>query len=445
MDKKDVTPKASKGSGVLKKFGIGFLGGIVGAAIVSGGLFFALGNNSTSSSTASGSSTAGKEAVSNVTVDVNSGITDAVKKVQDSVVSVINLQTYQQSNPWGSLFGQEDSGTTASSDGDLEEAGSGSGAIYKIEGNTAYIVTNNHVVADQDGLEVLLSDGTRVTATLVGTDSYTDLAVIKITSDAVKDIKAATFGDSDKLTVGETALAIGSPLGTEYANSVTAGIVSSVNRQVVNTSDGENSVTLNAIQTDAAINPGNSGGPLVNIDGQIIGINSSKIVQTESDVSVEGMGFAIPSNEVVSIINKLETDGKVTRPALGITMGNLSQLTSSQIDQYLKIPDSVTNGVVVGSVYSGTPAATAGLKQYDVITEIDGEEITSYIDLQSKLYQLAIGDTMKLTVYRGSDKQTISVKLTMTSAELDSLQGNSSSSDNSGNSQNDNSQNGSNQ
>lgn len=249
-------------------------------------------------------------------------------------------------------------------------------------------MTNNHVVEGQDGLEVVLKDGTKVTAELVGTDAYTDLAVLKIASDKVDTV--ATFGDSSELKVGEPAIAIGSPLGSQYANSVTSGIVSSMNRQVTNTTESGQTVNINAIQTDAAINPGNSGGALVNVEGQVIGINSSKIASTassSSDVSVEGMGFAIPSNDVVTIINQLEKDGKVTRPALGITMRDLSTISSGQQEQILKVPNSLTNGVVVLSVVNATPAEKAGLKQYDVITEIDGKEVTSTTELQSALYK----------------------------------------------------------
>lgn len=234
----------------------------------------------------------------------------------------------------------------------------------------------------------MMKDGTKVKAELVGTDAYSDLAVLKINSDKVETV--ASFGDSSALKVGEPAIAIGSPLGSEYANSVTSGIISSLNRQVTSTNESNETVNINAIQTDAAINPGNSGGPLVNIEGQVIGINSSKIASTSestSNVSVEGMGFAIPSNDVVNIINQLEKDGKVTRPALGITMVDLSAVSTQQQEQILKIPSSVTNGVIVTNVQTATPAEKAGLKQYDVITKIDDKEVSSGVELQSALYK----------------------------------------------------------
>ncbi|HAP6393996.1 TPA: trypsin-like serine protease, partial [Enterococcus faecium] len=199
-------------------------------------------------------------------------------------------------------FGQQEE-SSSSDDSNLEAYSEGSGVIYKKDGNTAYVVTNNHVVDGQQGLEVMMKDGTKVKAELVGTDAYSDLAVLKINSDKVETV--ASFGDSSALKVGEPAIAIGSPLGSEYANSVTSGIISSLNRQVTSTNESNETVNINAIQTDAAINPGNSGGPLVNIEGQVIGINSSKIASTSestSNVSVEGMGFAIPSNDVVNII-----------------------------------------------------------------------------------------------------------------------------------------------
>jgi serine protease Do len=248
------------------------------------------------------------------------------------------------------------------------------------------------------------------------------LAVLKVESDKVADIKPATFGDSDNLKVGEPAIALGSPLGSQYANSVTSGIISSLNRQVVNQNDEGQTVNINAIQTDAAINPGNSGGPLVNMAGQVIGINSSKIVQTESNVSVEGIGFAIPSNDVVNVINQLEKDGKVVRPALGITMVNLSDLSTEQVSEIVKVPSSVTQGVVINNVQSSTPADQAGLKKYDVITKIDDTDVSTGVELQSELYKHKVGDTVKITYYRKDKKETVSVKL---SIDANSLKSNS--------------------
>jgi serine protease Do len=425
MERKDVTPKMkkNKNNGIWRKLGLGLVGGIVGGLLTAGVFYAVMGSGNSATSSSGNQNSAGETVVENVKVNVNSDITNAVDKVQDAVVSVINLQS--QSNGFGQLFGQQQQEST--DDSNLEASSEGSGVIYKKSGNTAYIVTNNHVVDGQQGLEVLLKDGTKVKAELVGTDAYSDLAVLKISADKVS--KVASFGDSSALKVGEPAIAIGSPLGSEYANSVTSGIVSSLNRQVTSTNDSNETVNINAIQTDAAINPGNSGGPLVNIEGQVIGINSSKIASTSASsqgVSVEGMGFAIPSNDVVNIINQLEKDGKVTRPALGITMVDLSAVSTQQKEQILKIPSSLTNGVIITDVQAATPAEKAGLKQYDVITKIDDTDVSSGVELQSALYQKKVGDSVKITYYRGKEKKTATVQLTIDQNSLKQNQSNNS-------------------
>jgi len=428
MERKDVTPKMKKNNGIWRKLGLGLVGGIIGGLVTAGIFYAVMGSGNAASNSGGHQNSAGETVVENVKVNVDSDITNAVDKVQDAVVSVINLQSQNQgTNGFGQLFGQQQQ--ESSDDSNLEASSEGSGFIYKKSGNSAYIVTNNHVVEGQQGLEVLLKDGTKVKAELVGTDAYSDLAVLKISADKVN--KVASFGDSNSLKVGEPAIAIGSPLGSEYANSVTSGIISSLNRQVTSTNESNQTVNINAIQTDAAINPGNSGGPLVNIEGQVIGINSSKIASTSassSGVSVEGMGFAIPSNDVVNIINQLEKDGKVTRPALGITMVDLSAVSTQQQEQILKIPESVTNGVIVTSVQPATPAEKAGLKQYDVITKIDDTDVSSGVELQSVLYQKKVGDSVKVTYYRGKEKKTTTIQLTIDQSALKQSQ-----SENSGN------------
>lgn len=420
-----------KSSSLVKKIGISLLSGVVGGALSFGGLYYIANGNQSSSSTSSVSSTtsSGKTTVSNVTYNVTSDVTTAVSKVQDAVVSIINLQSTSSNDQLGGLF-RSDESDSSSNDSTLEIASEGSGVIYKKSGDTAYIVTNNHVVEGQKELQVVLADGTKVTATLVGTDSYTDLAVLKISSSKVTTV--ATFGDSSALKVGEPAIAIGSPLGSEYANSVTEGIISSLNRQVTSTNDEGEAVSINAIQTDAAINPGNSGGPLINIEGQVVGINSSKIASSSSSgsgVSVEGMGFAIPSNDVVTIINQLEKNGKITRPALGISMYDLRSISSEQQEEILKVPSTVKQGVVILNVANGTPAEKAGLEKYDVITKIDGKEITSTTELRAALYAKSVGDTMKITFYRESKEKTVTVELTVDQSILNQSSSSSSNSD----------------
>ncbi|GAX48362.1 S1C family serine protease [Pseudolactococcus reticulitermitis] len=357
--------------------------------------------------------------VSNVSYKVSSGTTKAIAKVSDAVVSVINYQkTTASSSSLDELFGNDSS--SASKDGAKEQpAGEGSGVIYKKDGDDAYVVTNNHVVDGASSLEILLSNGNKVKGTLVGKDVYSDLAVIKIPAKEVT--KVAEFGDSAKLTVGEPAIAIGSPLGSEYANSATEGIISSLSRKVIMQNESKETVNVNAIQTDAAINPGNSGGALLNVEGQVIGINSSKISATGSssqDVSVEGMGFAIPSNDVVAIIDKLEKDGEIKRPALGVQMVDLTGLNSRYTEE-LKLPDDVTAGVVIAKVQKGLPADTAGLKKYDVITKIGDTKVATSTELQSALYKYSIGDEMKVTYYREGKEKTATVKLAASSDKLD--------------------------
>ena len=355
----------------------------------------------------------GKTTVSNVIYDTKSNTTKAVKNVKNTVVSVINYQKTDNS------YYNYDSGSqekNKSEDG-LGVYGEGSGVIYKKDGDSAYLVTNNHVVKDAEKLEIMMANGKNVVGKLVGSDTYSDLAVIKISSKYVTTV--AEFANSDKIKVGEPAIAIGSPLGSDYANSVTEGIVSSLSRTVTSQNENGETISTNAIQTDAAINPGNSGGALINIKGQVIGINSSKIASSNnsnSGVAVEGMGFAIPSNDVVSIINQLEENGEVVRPALGISMANLSEASTSGRDT-LKIPSDVTSGIVVLSTQSGMPA-DGKLKKYDVITEIDGKKVASISDLQSILYKHKKGDKIKLTFYREKDKQTVEIQLTKTSQDL---------------------------
>ncbi|WP_427191934.1 S1C family serine protease [Streptococcus sanguinis] len=307
-------------------------------------------------------------------------ISEAVKKVQNAVVSVI---TYAESS--SSVINDE------SSNDESQISSEGSGVIYKKDGKSAYLVTNTHVLV------------------------YSDISVVKISSEKVTDV--AEFGDSGSLTVGETAIAIGSPLGTEYANSVTQGIISSLGRNVTLQSENGENISTTALQTDAAINPGNSGGPLINIQGQVIGITSSKI-STNGQTSVEGMGFAIPSNDVVNIINQLEKNGTVTRPALGIQMMDLSNLTTSDFSK-LNLPASVKSGILVRSVQQGMPA-DGKLQKNDIITKVDNTDVESTSDLQSALYKHSIGDEVEITYYRDGKSQTVKIKLTKSTKELSS-------------------------
>ena len=334
--------------------------------------------------------------------------TQAVNKVKDAVVSII---TYSSNSRQSSVFNADE----ANPDSDNQQiASEGSGVIYKKNDKDAYLVTNTHVINGASKVDIRLADGTKVPGEIVGSDTFSDIAVVKISSEKVTTV--AEFGDSSQLSVGETAIAIGSPLGSEYANTVTQGIISSLNRNVSLKSEDGQAISTKAIQTDTAINPGNSGGPLVNIQGQVIGITSSKIA-SNGGTSVEGLGFAIPSNDAQNIIKQLESDGKVTRPALGIQMVNLSNVGASDLRK-LNIPSSLTSGVVVRSVQSNMPA-NGHLQKYDVITKVDDKEIASSTDLQHALYNHAIGDTIKITYYRNGKDETTSIKLDKNSGDLE--------------------------
>ncbi len=338
--------------------------------------------------------------ISNIEVNVSSGITEAVETVDGAVVSIINLRE-NNFNSWSNFYGIEENSE------EYTQAGSGSGAVYKIEGDRAYIFTNNHVVDGSDAVEVLLQDGNRVPAEVEGADVWTDLAVLSIDAEHV-DV-AIEFGNSESLTVGEPAIAIGSPLGTEFASSVTSGIISGIGRTVpVDTNnDGEYDWEMTAIQTDAAINPGNSGGPLINIAGQVVGINSMKI----SSDTVEGMGFAIPSNDAVDIINQLEQNGEVIRPYLGITMIDLAYIPSSQRISELNLPEDVVDGIVITRVANNTSASNAGLEPSDVIVGFDGETVSNSVELRQLIYTTNVGETIEVEYYRNGEPRVASMEM----------------------------------
>ncbi|MFO8069683.1 MAG: trypsin-like peptidase domain-containing protein [Alkalibacterium sp.] len=350
----------------------------------------------------------GEVQISEVRVDVSSDITDAVQEVDDAVVSVINMQQVGQ-DPYGWYEGYENT-----DEENLQQVGTGSGAVYKVDGDTAYIFTNNHVVDGSDAIEVLFKDGSRVEASVIGADIWTDLAVLAIDSEVVT--KTAQFGDSENLTVGEPAIAIGSPLGTNFASSVTSGIISATGRTVpVDTNmDGENDWEMMAIQTDAAINPGNSGGPLVNIAGQVVGINSMKI----SLSTVEGMGFAIPSNDALDIINQLERNGEVVRPVIGVGMVDLVMVSPQQQQEILNMPEDVTEGIVVAEVQPESSADKAGLQANDVIVSFNGEEVANGIELRQEIYDTEVGDEIEIEFYRDGERQTATVTMQSTDETL---------------------------
>ena len=330
------------------------------------------------------STTSNQTTISQTATEVTSDVTQAVEKVSEAVVGITNIQEVA-TNFWNPNSNAK------------QEAGSGSGVIYKIEGDKAFIATNHHVVDGAIQLEVTLVDGSKEQAQLVGSDIWTDLAVIAIDSKNIKTV--AQFGDSDVLKQGETVIAIGNPLGLEFYGSVTKGIVSGKDRSVpvdLN-NDGYEDWSTEVLQTDAAINPGNSGGALINIAGDLVGINSMKIAED----TIEGLGFSIPINSAIPIIEELEKNGEVKRPTMGVSLLDLTEVPSYYQQQTLQIPAEVTTGVVITQIVSGSAAEKAGMKQYDVIVEMDGKKVEDTIDLRKHLYnEKKIGDTLQIKVYR---------------------------------------------
>ncbi|HET7616274.1 MAG TPA: trypsin-like peptidase domain-containing protein [Bacillales bacterium] len=374
-----------------------FLAGLLGAIIgvlVAALVFPALGIMSPNSANATPNQTKqqpqGKTINKTVNVDVNTAAEKAVAKVSSAVVGVINYQS-------GGFFNDQSQ---------AQPEGLGSGVVYKKENGKAYIVTNNHVVEGATKLEVSLKNNKSIPASLVGTDPVMDLAVITVNADKVNTV--AEFGNSDDLKRAEPVVAIGNPLG--FSGTVTKGIVSSKNRTVPRDIDGDGQPdwTAQVIQTDAAINPGNSGGALINLEGQVVGINSMKI----SETSVEGIGFAIPINSVKPIIAELEKYGKVVRPFIGIYYKPLSVFPAQYRKKLFNLPADVDSGLVVHSVKPGGPAEQAGLKPQDVIVTINGKKIKNALEFKHYLYtKLNPGDEVKFDVYRNGHKMTVTVKL----------------------------------
>lgn len=404
--------KKSSSNGGVKSFLLPLIAGIIGALLVLGAYLLFTSGDDGADDTDIG--TAEEETESEVDSNQNvsevkeelqetyedKNITDttaAVQKASPAVVSVVNMQRIQSIVP-GLNYGSDEA----------EEAGSGSGVIYKTEGDLAYVVTNNHVVEGAEEIKINLESGDSVDATLVGADIWTDLAVLSIPADVVET--TIEFGDSSNLLVGEPAIAIGSPLGEMFSGSVSQGIISGLDRSVPVDLDGDGSVDWEAsvIQTDAAINPGNSGGALIDSNGRLIGINSMKI----GIASVEGIGFAIPVNEVIEVVTQLESNGEVTRPFLGITLQDLFAVSSSMVYDQLQLPEDVKGGVIVSGVQEGSPAATAGLQELDVITHFDGQEISNMVELRQYLYyDKAVGDEMVIDFYRNGEQQSVTVQL----------------------------------
>ncbi|UUX33244.1 S1C family serine protease [Fundicoccus culcitae] len=342
-------------------------------------------------------------------VDFESAIIGAVEKTSDAVVSVSNYQYVSSPESIFSYYSGIDLNNTEET---LSLVGQGSGVVYKIEGDQAYIVTNNHVIEDAEEVSVIMANGEVIQAQIIGADAISDLAVLQIPADQVTTV--IEFADSDAVQVGSLAIAIGSPLGSEFSSSVTQGIVSGVDRVVpVDVDDDGNAdYDMSLLQTDAAINPGNSGGALVNKNGQLIGINSSKLSSTQ----IEGMGFAIPSNEVVNIIGLLEADGEVIRPSLGVSTYNLNEIALRSRVEVLGLDENTVDGVVVNQVLPDSSADKGGVEQYDVIVGMNDQPVTNLSDLRKELYRYNIGDTVTLNIIRNGENMQLELVLEATSS-----------------------------
>ena len=284
---------------------------------------------------------------------------------------------------------------------DWEPVSYGTGVIISSDG---FIVTNNHVIANAGEITVTLANGEKLVAEVIGKDQYVDLAVIKIEKDGLYTIP---FGDSSKIRVGEQVIAIGSPLGDELTGTVTSGIISAVNRELV-----VNGIPFTLLQTDAAVNPGNSGGPLVNMNGELIGINTLKSVfagydEYGSAIAAEGISYSIPSNSVQESIADIMEFGEIERPFIGVSGGDAANI---QIIEY-DLPD----GFYIAETVEGGPAATAGMLAGDVIIKIDDTDITGFTDLYTVLNSHEIGDTLKVTVYRPETDAELELEITLAS------------------------------
>lgn len=318
-------------------------------------------------------------------------IIQAADKVSPTVVSIANKQK-----------------GLSSVDQLMEDASLGSGVIYKLDKDKAYVITNAHVIEGADLLEIELANGQRKNAEVVGKDKITDIAVLKMDGAGVTEV--AEFGDSSQLRRGETVIAIGNPLG--FGDSLTGGFISYTNRliPVSLNQDGVYDWEQSVIQTDAAINEGNSGGALVDLNGRVIGINTMKI----STSGVEGIGFAIPAEEVLSVVEEITKSGKVLRPYLGVYTVDLNNpyapITDEQRDD-LQLPKSVKDGVIV--LEATGPASDADLRLNDVIVKFDNTGIGSTLELRKYLYdEKEIGEELKITYYRNGKMMTTTVKLT---------------------------------
>ncbi len=317
---------------------------------------------------------------SGTTIVEKGGISESVEKVYDSVVMV---KLYKNN----------------------KYIGSGSGFVYKTDSKYGYVMTNYHVAEAGDKIKIRTVSEEETEGTYLGGDKFLDIAVIRM--DVKKVISVAKIGSTEKLKLGETVFVIGTPVGEEYFNSVTGGYVSGLKRKVPVSVESKNDWVQEVIQIDAPINPGNSGGPLFNFNGEVIGVNSMKLVNDE----IEGMGFTIKIEDAMKHVNDFENGRAIKRPFLGISYIDVSE-TATLRYHGLIVDSSIEEGVVIASVEDDSAADKAGLQKGDVIVSFNNDKVSSSAFLRYLLYKYNIGDTVKVTYYRDTKKNTTSVTLT---------------------------------
>jgi serine protease Do len=318
------------------------------------------------------------QTVKEVIVEENDRIKGAIDNIYDAVVL---LESYQNNRL----------------------IGSGTGFIYKKDNDKGYILTNHHVIANATKINATLSNGQEIEVKVLGSDLISDLAVLSIDKDAV--LQVANIATTDDLELGDTVFTVGSPIGKQYIGTVTKGILSGKNRTIeVSLANGD--FIMQVLQTDAAINPGNSGGPLLNINGDVIGINSLKLVKD----TIEGMGFAIPIEIAMGAVDRLEKGEKIERPMIGISLINVTDKYNLFL-RSLTVPTSVTEGVVIEAVEDDNPAANAGLLRGDIIVEINGTKTKDLAHFRFNLYKQKVGDTITIKYYRGEELKEVEVLL----------------------------------
>lgn len=326
-----------------------------------------------------------EKTVKQITATDDNTIKSAVSKVYDAVVVIESYKNNQL-------------------------IGTGTGFVYKKDDTNGYIITNHHVIDGATTVKVLNNNGQEVEAKVLGSDEYADIAVLSVEASSVMQV--AEIGESSASEIGDTVFTVGSPLGTDYIGTVTKGILSGKDRTVEVSLSDNNSFMMEVLQTDAAINPGNSGGPLVNINGEVIGVNSMKLVEDK----IEGMGFAIPIELVMSAVERLEKGEKIERPLIGASLMDADNTYGLFYNKIL-LDDKVTSGAVIVSVEDGYPAKTANLQKGDAIIELNGTKVKNTAHFRSLLYKYSIGDTITLKINRNGEEKDVKVTLTKSASD----------------------------